>query len=212
VLLTGRTEFAGPDRRHGADNYLTKPFNAHELRVPIRAGRRILDFQDALRLQGTHDGLTGFLNRNSVLEKLEEEPARGQRESRPVSRLMVDLDRFKSVPDTYGHLAGDAVLREAAVRLKSAARRYHSTPLRWRGIPVGARKAATASRCRRSVVAGGRRASLRCGQTRNPGWRAVPAAPRHRIVYSNAQMQTFPFPLGVDRGILGRFSLSYAFL
>ena len=75
----------------------------------------------------THDGLTGFLKCNSILEKLEEELAHGQRESRPVSLLMVDLDRFKSVNDTYSHLAGDAVLREAAARLKSATRRYDST-------------------------------------------------------------------------------------
>ena len=48
------------------------------------------------------------------------------RTGNPVSVLMIDLDRFKSINDTHGHLAGDAVLREAARRLKSAARRYDS--------------------------------------------------------------------------------------
>src|SRR4051812_29637418 len=124
LLLTARSEsqdlIEGMDA--GADDYLTKPFNAHELRVRIRAGRRILDLQDALREQATHDGLTGLLNRNSILEKLDEEVARSARTEEPLSVLMADLDKFKSINDTYGHLAGDAVLREAARRLKAAAR------------------------------------------------------------------------------------------
>ncbi|HTS66113.1 MAG TPA: diguanylate cyclase [Candidatus Acidoferrales bacterium] len=128
LLLTARTEsqdlVEGMDA--GADDYLTKPFNAQELRVRIRAGRRILDLQDALRLQATHDGLTRLLNRNSILEKLDEEIARNQRESSPVALLMVDLDHFKSINDTHGHLAGDAVLREAASRMKTALRCYDS--------------------------------------------------------------------------------------
>src|SRR5215471_4478061 len=126
LLLTARNEsddlIAGMDA--GADDYLTKPFNAHELRVRIRAGRRILDLQDALRRQATHDGLTGFLNRNSILDKLQEELTRASRESRRLSLLVVDLDRFKTVNDTYGHLAGDAVLREAAARMSATARCY----------------------------------------------------------------------------------------
>jgi diguanylate cyclase (GGDEF)-like protein len=135
LLLTARNEsqdlIEGMDA--GADDYLTKPFNAHELRVRIRAGRRILDLQEellqareALREQATHDALTGLLNRAAILAKLDDELARSARDGRPVSVLMMDLDRFKAVNDTHGHLAGDAVLREAASRLKSAARRYDS--------------------------------------------------------------------------------------
>jgi two-component system cell cycle response regulator len=128
LLLTARTESQDlvEGMEAGADDYLTKPFNAQELRVRIRAGRRILDLQDALRLQATHDGLTGLLNRNSILDKLEEELARNSRDAKPVALLMVDLDRFKSINDTHGHLAGDAVLREAAARMKSVARCYDS--------------------------------------------------------------------------------------
>jgi len=128
VLLTGRTEsqdlIEGMDA--GADDYLTKPFNAHELRVRIRAGRRILDLQDALRDQAIHDGLTGLLNRNSILGKLEEEVSRNTRAGEPLAVLMADVDRFKSINDNHGHMAGDSVLREAARRLKQAARCYDS--------------------------------------------------------------------------------------
>src|SRR4029077_21023058 len=101
LLLTARTDsqdlVEGMDA--GADDYLTKPFNAHELRVRLHAGRRILNLQEellqareALREQATHDGLTGLLNRTTILDKLDEELSRATREASPVSVLMVDLD------------------------------------------------------------------------------------------------------------------------
>jgi diguanylate cyclase (GGDEF)-like protein len=135
LLLTARTESEDlvQGMEAGADDYLTKPFNAHELRVRLRAGRRILDLQEelmlareALRDQATHDGLTGLLNRATILDTLQTELVRAGRERRPVALLMVDLDRFKQVNDTHGHLAGDAVLREAARRMKSSVRPYDS--------------------------------------------------------------------------------------
>jgi two-component system, cell cycle response regulator len=133
LLLTARTEAQDlvEGMEAGADDYLTKPFNAHELRVRLRAGRRILDLQEqllltqaALREQATHDSLTGLRNRPSILETLQNELARGAREAQPIAVLMVDLDRFKDVNDTYGHLAGDSVLRETARRMKAAVRCY----------------------------------------------------------------------------------------
>jgi diguanylate cyclase (GGDEF)-like protein len=133
LLLTARTDsedlVEGMDA--GADDYLTKPFKAQELRVRLRAGRRILDLQEellaareALRDQATHDGLTGLLNRSTILDTLQNEAERAMRERRPLAIVLVDLDRFKLINDTHGHLAGDAVLREAARRMKHACRRY----------------------------------------------------------------------------------------
>jgi two-component system cell cycle response regulator len=133
LLLTARTESAdlvvGMDA--GADDYITKPFNAHELRVRLRAASRILDLQEellvtreALREQATHDSLTGVWNRGSILDAAQNEMARAERESHPLAVLMVDLDRFKQINDTHGHLAGDAVLREAAHRMKGVLRCY----------------------------------------------------------------------------------------
>jgi two-component system cell cycle response regulator len=133
LLLTARTESGDlvEGMEAGADDYLTKPFNAHELRVRLRAGRRILDLQEellvareALREQATHDSLTGLLNRACILDTLNSELARAGRESQSLAVLIVDLDRFKRINDTFGHPAGDAVLREAARRMKAAVRRY----------------------------------------------------------------------------------------
>jgi diguanylate cyclase (GGDEF)-like protein len=135
LLLTARTEAADlvEGMEAGADDYLTKPFNSQELRVRLRAGTRILELQEqllhareALRQQATHDGLTGLLNRSCILEILSNELARADREGKSVAVLMVDIDNFKPVNDTYGHLAGDAVLRELSGRMRSVIRRYDS--------------------------------------------------------------------------------------
>jgi len=135
LLLTARTDSQDlvEGMEAGADDYLTKPFQAHELRVRLRAGRRILELQhqllaarEALREQATHDGLTGLLNRSAILATLDKEIARAARDARPLSLLMVDLDRFKQINDTYGHAAGDHVLAEAAHRLRDSVRAYDS--------------------------------------------------------------------------------------
>ncbi len=135
LLLTARAESEDlvAAMEAGADDYLTKPLKAHELRARLRAGRRILDLQEelvgareALRRQATHDSLTGLLNRASILSALQSSLARAAREKQPVSLLMADLDRFKQINDTWGHLTGDAVLFEAARRMKAAIRVYDS--------------------------------------------------------------------------------------
>jgi two-component system, cell cycle response regulator len=133
LLLTARTtsEDLVEGMEAGADDYLTKPFNAQELRVRLRAGRRILDLQEellrareALRVQATHDGLTGLLNRTAILEILQNDCARTNRERQSLSVLLIDLDHFKRINDSHGHQAGDAVLRQAASRMRSSVRRY----------------------------------------------------------------------------------------
>lgn len=70
------------------------------------------------------DGLTGVLNRRALLERAAIELARAEREGGDVAVIMLDLDHFKAVNDTHGHLAGDAVLREAVARVQTAVRVY----------------------------------------------------------------------------------------
>jgi two-component system, cell cycle response regulator len=117
----------------GADDYITKPFDQSELQVRLRAGIRLVDLQsqllkarEDLRDQATRDSLTRLWNRNSILMELARELSRSEREARPLGVVIVDLDHFKNVNDTHGHLAGDAVLREAARRMQNGIRQYDS--------------------------------------------------------------------------------------
>ena len=78
----------------------------------------------ALQIQATHDSLTGIFNRAAMLEHLERELARATRDLEPLGVLIADLDHFKNLNDSYGHLSGDDVIREAAQRFRGAMRAY----------------------------------------------------------------------------------------
>ena len=78
--------------------------------------------RERLREQATHDALTGLWNRGTIMEIMRRELTRSIREQRHVGVIMCDLDHFKHINDTHGHLAGDAVLRQAAERLSTAVR------------------------------------------------------------------------------------------
>ena len=107
----------------GADDYLSKPFDADELRVRVSSGQRVLKLQESLRAQATHDALTGLFNRRTILDMLKRELAHAARDGTSVAVILGDLDKFKQVNDTHGHAVGDTVLREAARRLSSPLRR-----------------------------------------------------------------------------------------
>ncbi len=136
ILLTAknRKEDVIEGLEAGADDYIVKPFDVHELQVRVRAGSRIVRLQEDLMLalaasefQATHDALTGIWNRKAILDRLDGELARAKREYGHVGVIVGDLDYFKRVNDTYGHLAGDAVLREVANLVTANARPYDVT-------------------------------------------------------------------------------------
>jgi len=133
VLLTARDdkEFIVEGLEAGADDYLAKPADPLELKVRLRAGTRLIELQqqltaarDAMRFEAMHDALTGLANRGALLKDLDAELERSLRVQVSTSVLFVDLDHFKKVNDTYGHAAGDAVLREVAKRLGQGIRSY----------------------------------------------------------------------------------------
>jgi diguanylate cyclase (GGDEF)-like protein len=103
----------------GADDYLTKPIHPAELIARINTGIRILKLEKSLkkaneeiRLLSITDPLTGCHNRGYLNERFPQELRRAQRYSHPLSILLADIDYFKKVNDTYGHQAGDEVLKQ----------------------------------------------------------------------------------------------------
>ncbi len=135
ILLTAKDEkqdlIAGLEA--GADDYLTKPFDVDELQARVRAGKRILDLQAALmeaqralRFDASHDGLTSIWNRSAILDLLIGEMERSRRSRESMGIIMADIDFFKKINDSHGHLVGDAVLREVGHRLHSGLRSYDS--------------------------------------------------------------------------------------
>ncbi|MGA9113564.1 MAG: diguanylate cyclase [Candidatus Dormiibacterota bacterium] len=131
VFLTGRVDTADvvTGLRLGAHDYLRKPFEANELMARVSAALRAKELQDELRRRNAEldrvsriDMLTNIYNRRHLDEHLRRAISGARRHGRTVGVLLVDIDHFKDVNDQYGHLAGDAVLKEVAARLQGAMR------------------------------------------------------------------------------------------
>ena len=120
----------------GADDYITKPINFAELESRVKSLLRIKTLQEQLERKASEledanqkltlvsqtDGLTGLDNRRYIEERLKEAYDHAARLNEQLACVMCDLDKFKSVNDTYGHQAGDDVLRQLAKILKETAR------------------------------------------------------------------------------------------
>lgn len=128
----------------GADDYLSKPINPKVLAARLRAAQRIIQMQEAqeddrmqlrqfadelaisnqrLQALALTDALTGLPNRRHGIERLEQEWAVATRGNRHVCCMMVDIDHFKKINDTYGHQFGDEALKMVANSLRHAARK-----------------------------------------------------------------------------------------
>jgi diguanylate cyclase (GGDEF)-like protein len=120
----------------GADDYISKPFRVEELIARVAVAIRLKRERDRLRRRAEEsrrraeaasemsmtDALTGLLNRYGLQRALQRELAEARRYARPLSCLLLDLDHFKAVNDTYGHAAGDAALAQAARVLTESVR------------------------------------------------------------------------------------------
>jgi diguanylate cyclase (GGDEF)-like protein len=139
IMLTGEDDqedkIQGLD--YGADDYITKPFQYPELMARIRAAKRIIDLQKELmesnrrlELLSITDGLTRLYNHRHFQDELARKFEEAQRYDRPLSLVIVDLDFFKKVNDTYGHAVGDEVLKavshifQQSIRSTDLAARY----------------------------------------------------------------------------------------
>ena len=133
ILLTGRsnTEDLVTGLKVGANDYIAKPFENAELQARLQVGKRMLDLQDelnrakeAMAFQANYDELTGLMNRRAVMKSMASEIERSKRNLQPLYICMCDIDHFKHINDTHGHLAGDAVLKEIAQRFNTCLRPY----------------------------------------------------------------------------------------
>jgi diguanylate cyclase (GGDEF)-like protein len=135
ILLTGRNgkKEIVEGLNAGADDYMTKPLDVEEMQARLLVAQRILRFQEELfaareimRMQASHDPLTHLLNRGGIMDMLEQELSRSRRSGKPFSVIMADIDHFKQINDTFGHLTGDHALCEVAWRMRGSMRTYDS--------------------------------------------------------------------------------------
>ncbi|MEN1704613.1 MAG: diguanylate cyclase [Planctomycetota bacterium] len=106
----------------GAMDYITKPFESHELRARVRSALRIHHLLSMLSQRARIDGLTGLWNRMYFDEQFDGALNTARRHGRAISLAMVDVDHFKSLNDNYGHPAGDEVIRRVARLLQGMGR------------------------------------------------------------------------------------------
>ena len=131
IFVTAKSELN--DMVHGLEtavDYISKPFAVPELVARVRAALRMSKLQTELKQSNEElsklaltDGLTGLLNRRSFDSQLEDEIWRARRFGHSLGLMIFDLDRFKSVNDTYGHAQGDVVLQAFAEVLMNSSRR-----------------------------------------------------------------------------------------
>jgi diguanylate cyclase (GGDEF)-like protein len=131
ILLTARDaiEHVVTGLQAGADDYLTKPVIEPELMARLSTGRRIVTLERSLRAANEEnrrlsvtDALTGARNRRYLMEELPREIERAARYGRELAAVMCDIDHFKRINDTHGHLVGDAVLKWFVSKLQACVR------------------------------------------------------------------------------------------
>jgi diguanylate cyclase (GGDEF)-like protein len=116
----------------GAVDFVSKPFNAFELKARVRVALRTKRLQDVLRDRALIDPLTELYNRRGFNDRLEQEWARSLRYESVLALIMMDIDSFKKVNDLFGHPAGDSALRQVARRLADTCRQSDA-PFRYGG-------------------------------------------------------------------------------
>ncbi len=133
IILTGNEEREMKIKglEQGASDFIVKPFDPEELVARMKVHLKIKHLQDDLKrsnellleLSNT-DHLTGLFNRRFLMESLDKELQRAKRKNSYLALLLLDIDHFKRINDTYGHLQGDLVLQKVALNIQKELRSY----------------------------------------------------------------------------------------
>lgn len=124
IMVTAKTE--GIDIKKslemGAFDYIKKPIDEIEVIARVQSAIWFKQTQDKLKEMAMKDGLTGLYNHALLIELFEKEIDKQQRNNGSISFAMIDIDDFKKINDTYGHISGDTVLKELSNILMSSVR------------------------------------------------------------------------------------------
>ncbi|HXU71604.1 MAG TPA: diguanylate cyclase [Polyangia bacterium] len=124
IVVSGTSDVRGKVRAfdYGAIDYVVKPFDRAELRARVRSALRLKRYHDLLANRSSIDALTGLWNRSFLDRRVSEEIAGARRYTRRFALVLLDVDHFKSVNDTYGHPCGDRMLASVAEVLQTSLR------------------------------------------------------------------------------------------
>jgi len=135
----------------GASDYISKPFNGVELEARVRVVLRTKQMIDLLRKRARIDAVTGLHNRAAMDDALAAATSSFHRTGEPVALLMIDLDHFKDINDTYGHGVGDDVLRRVGASIRAGCRPY-DTECRFGGDEFGVILPKTDTACAKQIA------------------------------------------------------------
>ncbi|MDQ1298152.1 MAG: hypothetical protein QG558_691 [Campylobacterota bacterium] len=107
----------------GAVDYITKPIRPSIVKARVKTHLMLKQQHDQLMAMATHDQLTGVYNRHYLVDDLSKRMSQSKRHNEALSVIMVDIDHFKNVNDTFGHLMGDLILKAVAKVVGESARK-----------------------------------------------------------------------------------------
>lgn len=135
IFITGLTQKSNEEKglNLGAVDYIHKPFNEAIVKLRVQNQVQIVNQMRTIQRLSMTDFLTGAANRRHFNLRLDQEWNRAIRDSTNLSLLLLDVDDFKNINDTYGHLFGDAVLQNISENIKLCLKRPMDLVARWGG-------------------------------------------------------------------------------